>query len=542
MQKTKEKLLASYEELQSTNKKLQSLNEELHKVNAKLQSKNEEILELGSEKEKLNSFLTQLNNLNPSIIYILDIKTGKNLYSSGSIYKNSGYSSEEITALGNDLLKTIVHPDDLEAVILHLNKIKKLKDGEELQVEYRVVHKNKKKFDWVLSTDKVNERYKNGELKSVLGVALITTKTKEIALQLKESEERNRLAITNSKSGLWEWSNLLEDTAWWSSEFYSLLQYSKNQLKPKFSNFITIIHPNQINQFRKGLEIHIENENQPFEMEIQLKTNKTGYKWFKINEQVSTNIDNVTKKIVGTVVNIHERKAAVHKMKALNLELERFAYLASHDLKEPLRTVTSFTKLFKEEYGDQFDANAILYLDFIEQASSRMITLTNDLLTYSQLYDKSLNFEAVNLNNLLDTIKLDLQDEISRNKATLNSQELPTIVCDSSQIKQLFQNLISNSLKYRKEKAPIIDITYTKKTSHYEFQVKDNGIGIEKKYHNLVFEVFKRLHNRSEYEGTGIGLANCKRIIDNHKGTICIKSNLGKGSTFIFLIPIIKLK
>ena len=495
-----------------------------------------------ADKEKLNSFLTHLTTSNPAIIYILDLKTKKNLYANANLFESSGYSPKELKDFGDNLLEKIIHPDDLDIVLAHFEKLKTLKDGEELQLEYRFLHKDRKTIDWVLSTDKVNERDVNGEVKSILGVAVIVTKAKKIEQQLRESEERNRLAISSSKSGLWEWSNLLKDKAWWSKEFYTLLGYTKKQLKPLFSEFINLVHPNQIRQFREGLESHVEGDAYPFEMEVQLKTSKNDYKWFKINAQASIDINNNAKKIVGTIVDINEQKEAAHKMKNLNTELERFAYLASHDLKEPLRTVTSFTKLFKEEYVEQFDDNALQYLDFIEQASSRMITLTNDLLVYSQLDDKSLNFSAVNLNEILDNIILDLKDDITRNNATININQLPSLVCDSSQINQLFQNLISNSLKYRTKTPPIIEVSGFEKPSSYEFHVKDNGIGIEKKYQSMVFDVFKRLHTKTEYEGTGIGLANCKRIVDNHKGKIWIKSSLGKGATFIIAIPKIKSK
>ena len=162
------------------------------------------------------------------------------------------------------------------------------------------------------------------------------------------------------------------------------------------------------------------------------------------------------------------------------------------------------------------------YLNFIEKASSRMIKLTNDLLVYSQLDDKSLNFESVNLNDLISKIEDDLRSIISETDAKISVDALPNIVCDASQIKQLFQNLISNSLKYRSDKTPEIHISYIEKALYYEFSIRDNGIGIQKKYHKQIFEVFKRLHSQKEYEGTGIGLANCKRIIDNHDGKIWV--------------------
>jgi len=447
-----------------------------------------------SEKDKLNSFLTHLTNSNPAYIYIHDLNTKKVSFSSSNILKTAGYSKIDIDNLDVDDLKTIIHPKDIRAFNEYQDKLKLLKDNQESQIEFRIIHKKTKEIIWVLSTDKVNERDKKKNVKTILGVSMIITKSKEIKQQLRDSEERYRLAIKGTKSGLWEWSDLLTDKAWWSKELCELLELTQKEMKPSFNEFINLINPSQIKTFRKGLESHIENNNTPFEEEIQIRTKQNGYKWFRVNGQVQLDKDNTAEKIVGTILDIDERKQSVYKMEELNVELERFAYLASHDLKEPLRTVTSFTKLFKEEYSHLFDEDAHQYLSFIEDASSRMITLTNDLLVYSQLDDKSLNFEPINFIDLLDTIVLDLQTDIKENG-------------------------------------------FEEKPSYFEFFVEDNGIGIEKKYHNKIFEVFKRLHSQEEFEGTGIGLANCKRIIDNHNGKIWIESELDKGSKFIFTIP-----
>ncbi len=493
------------------------------------------------EKDKANNFLSHILDTNPAVIYVYDLINKKNIYSSSNIlHKAAGYSEQDIKMLGENLLSTIIHPKDLNKVLNHHDKLTFLKNNERLQLEYRVIHKKTKKPVWLFATDTVHARNKKGEVISILGTSQIINDLKEMKNQIKVNEERYRLAISATKSGLWEWSDLHEDKAWWSPEIYKLLGYSKEELKTSFSDFINLVHPDQVGVFREGLEEHVEN-GVPFQEEVRIKTKSDNYKWFVVNAQMKQNeYSKEVKKIVGTILDINDKKESEKKMKDLNVELERFAYLASHDLKEPLRTVTSFTKLFKEEYKTILDDNAFQYIDFIEGASSRMITLTNDLLAYSQLDDKSLNFENVNLNKLLSDIKNDLHQIIIESEAEITVDKLPNIVCDALQIKQLFQNLISNSLKYKGHNKPRIDIGYTKKAGSFEFFVKDNGIGISKEYHETVFDVFKRLHSQTEYEGTGIGLANCKRIVLNHNGTIRIKSKEGKGSVFLFRIPTIK--
>lgn len=491
-----------------------------------------------NEKEQLNGFLSHLTDANPAIIYIYDLINKQNVYSSSGIGKIAGYTAEEIKKMGAQLFEIITFPDDIKRIDEHHKKLKDIADGEILQIEYRLIHKNRKKVIWLLSSDKVNERAENGQVKTILGVTQVITESKTLELKLKESEERFRLAVTATRSGLWEWSDLTMDKAWFSKEFCRLLGYNSKEMKSSFRSLVNLIHPDQLYIFKVGLESHLKSD-VPFEEEIQIKTNKKGYQWFRINGHMQRNgAIRTTKKVVGTLLDIDHRKKSEYKMQELNVDLERFAYLASHDLKEPLRTVTSFTKLFKEEYKDKFDENAMQYLDFIERASSRMITLTNDLLVHSQLDDKSLKFELVDLNQIISNIKDDLQSLIQENEAVIKVEQLPTIICDTVQIRQLFQNLMSNSLKYRKEgEIPVIDIQCRKKRDSFEFCVKDNGIGIPEKNYTEIFEVFKRLHGQSEYEGTGIGLANCKRIVDNHQGKIWVESVEGKGSDFFFVIP-----
>lgn len=483
-----------------------------------------------------NEFLNHLIHANPGIIYIYDLEKNENIYASDNIAKIAGYTDSEIKGLGSQLLEKLFYKEDLEAIARHHAKMKLLDDSEILQIEYRIVHKTTKKPIWLFSTDKVNARNAKGEVISILGVAQQIHQLKELQHQLSESESRLQLAIKSNKAALWEWSNFITDKAWWSKEFYELLGYNAKSLKASFSSFINIIHPEDITRFRKSLEEQVEDAD-GIEEDLRIKTPEDGYRWYRVNARAQKEINGDVEKIVGTLTDIHNKKQSANKMKALNVELERFAYLASHDLKEPLRTVTSFTRLFKEEYSNLLDEDGKMYLNFIEKASSRMITLTDDLLNYSQLDDKSLSFEVVDLNLIVSEILEDLQKDIQDNTAEIIVSELPQITCDAVQIRQLFQNLISNSLKYRKPHlAPVIEIGFEAKRRDFQFFVKDNGIGIKKEYHEKIFEVFKRLHSQEEYEGTGIGLANCKRIVDNHEGKMWIKSALNKGATFYFSI------
>lgn len=219
-----------------------------------------------------------------------------------------------------------------------------------------------------------------------------------------------------------------------------------------------------------------------------------------------------------------------------NKELEQFAYVASHDLQEPLRTTSSFVELIRKQYHGKIDENANRYIDYVIQASDRMKTLIKDLLDYSRI-GREKQFEPVDCNVALAEVTSDMAELIKENKAEITAGDLPVVNAFPTELKLLFQNLISNSIKFQKPGiAPRIEIATTKENGHWHFQFRDNGIGIEKQYQQRIFIIFQRLHNRSVYEGSGIGLAHCKKIVELHGGTIWVESEAGKGSNFHFTI------
>ena len=218
-----------------------------------------------------------------------------------------------------------------------------------------------------------------------------------------------------------------------------------------------------------------------------------------------------------------------------NKELEQFAYIASHDLKEPLRTIGSFTKLIDKRCGDQFDEEAKKYFHFVTEGVDRMTCLLEDLLALSRL-NKRLDFTKVELNNCVEMISYNLQELIIRSEGEILCKELPVIIANKTQMSQLFQNLISNGLKFKRDVPSRIEIDYQERKDDFLFQIKDNGIGISKEHQDKIFTIFQRLHRRDEYEGTGIGLAVCKKIVQNHGGQIWVESEYGKGTTVFFTL------
>lgn len=220
-----------------------------------------------------------------------------------------------------------------------------------------------------------------------------------------------------------------------------------------------------------------------------------------------------------------------------NRELDQFAYIASHDLREPLRTITNFIQLLSKKYEHLFGAEAKQYMRFILEGAERMKFLVKDLLEFSHVGRKELVRETVSTAEILEKIKQNLYNEISKSGAVIEADAEMQIRVHAPLFQQLLQNLISNSIKFRDKKKPEIHFSVKDQVGNWLFSVKDNGIGISKEHQKVIFQIFQRLHNTEEYPGTGIGLAICDKIVRKHGGRIWVKSDFRKGATFFFTLP-----
>lgn len=224
-------------------------------------------------------------------------------------------------------------------------------------------------------------------------------------------------------------------------------------------------------------------------------------------------------------------------LKSKNQELEQFTYITSHDLQEPLRTINSMSELLKENLSEQLSDQSEQMLNFLTEASSRMQQLIRDLLDYSRL-GKEPSRSDVDLNQLVENVKSDLNSSVEKLQAHISTSSLPTVHGHPTELRLLLQNLIANALKFHKpETTPSISISGKKEENHWLIKVSDNGIGIAADHQERIFMIFQRLHPKEKYEGSGIGLAHCKKIIDHHGGRIWVESTVGKGSTFYFTLP-----
>jgi len=225
------------------------------------------------------------------------------------------------------------------------------------------------------------------------------------------------------------------------------------------------------------------------------------------------------------------------EVKRSNHDLEQFAYIASHDLQEPLRAVGGYVKLLQHRFPQKMDANALEYIQGATEGVDRRSRLISDLLAFSRVGARGGNFQPASLEGILNEALHNLQASLRSTPAKIIREPLPTLAVDATQIMQLFQNLIGNALKFRSERPLEIRIGARLEPGRWVISIRDNGIGIEPQYFERIFQIFQRLHTRKHYPGTGIGLAICKKIIERHDGAIWVESTPGQGSTFHFALP-----
>lgn len=361
---------------------------------------------------------------------------------------------------------------------------------------------------------------------------------------LEAIKERFELAAIGASVGIWDWIDVKHEDEYWTPKFFQLLGYEDREIRPSLSQFKALLHPDDWAHTFKVLEDHFQN-NAPFDVEYRLKHKSGEYRWFRGCGYASRDTEGNPVRMVGSIQDIHDQKTyeaeletLVAQLKQSNNDLERFAYVASHDLQEPLRVISSYVQLLNKRYSDKLGDGAKEFFGFIVDGCKRMQQLINDLLDFSRVGQQTLEKETVNLTDIMKQIERQVATAIDSSAAIVTYRNLPHIYANRSLLIRLLQNLLNNSLKYRApQRVPNIKISAVEKASAWEISIKDNGIGIEAQYYDRIFIIFQRLHTVDEYSGTGVGLAICQRIVLSQGGNIWVDSTPGEGSTFTFSLP-----
>lgn len=365
------------------------------------------------------------------------------------------------------------------------------------------------------------------------------------------SNQRYDLISRATNDIIWEWDieeGLLVKANTGLSDFFGV-EIGKEQVL--FNSWKKLLHPEDYNRVIKKRNDALRNKsNQYWEDEFRMQGQSGKYNYFYHKAFIVRNADGKAIRLFGATQNITRRKEdeallmelnkqlkqRADELAASNVELERFAYVASHDMQEPLRMITSFLQLFRKKYQDQIDETAEQYLHFVMDGADRMKRLITDLLEYSRIGSNKGVAESIDIEQLMKEVQEVFVNRIAECQATIICKDLPVIMGNKTQLFQLFQNLIGNALKYIGKEKPIVIVTGQEEENHFLFSVEDNGIGIKPMFFDKIFVLFQRLHHKHQYSGTGIGLSVCKKIVEKHGGKIWVTSEPDKGSIFYFTI------
>ncbi len=355
-------------------------------------------------------------------------------------------------------------------------------------------------------------------------------------IALAESEERFALAVAGSNEGIWDW-DIASNDVYFAPRFKELLGFQPGELANDFDAWTRRLHPRDKDVTLAALRNHLET-GQAYDVEYRLRCADGAYKWFRGRGLAVRDANGNPTRMAGSITDITNRKKAEEELLRSNEELEQFAHIASHDLQEPIRTVSSYVQLFARRYQGKVSAEADEYIGFIIEGADRMRQLIRGLLVYARAGTRDKDFGPVDTGEILKNALKNLKVAIEESHAKIAHDEMPVVHGDAVQITQLFQNLISNSIKFRGENPPEIHIGAKLHDGAWRFSVRDNGIGIDPKHQERIFLIFQRLHTREAYAGTGIGLSVCKRIVARHDGSIWVDSSPGHGATFGFTLPV----
>ena len=503
--------------------------------------KAEEVIRLSNERYDM---VTKATN---DSIWDWDMITGKTLRTGDGFKRLFGYEIEE--ADKDDLFwSKLLHPEDLQGVKEVHSRLFNNPEEHYWEEKYRIMKANGQ-YAWVYDKGYII-RDKNGKAIRMIGATQDITQQKEQVSEITRIRHNLDSLINTTTDMIWSVDSDLRIIAA-NKAFSSTIEKVTKREVVEGSYVITPAFGQELMEkwilhYKRALSGEVFSIEESYEQEKQ----ETLYNIISFSP-----IINSTGKVTGVACyakDVTELKKSGDKLKELNselnkraeelagsnTELERFAYIASHDLQEPLRMVSSFLQLLEKKYKGQIDETASKYIHFAVDGADRMKKLILDLLEYSRAGTSTDTLGDTDMNEVMQEVMSNMKTKVEESAATIEWTALPVLIHSrKTQMLQLMQNLVGNALKYNENKKPVVKIAVKDEEGSWLFSVKDNGIGIDPRFADKVFIIFQRLHNKSEYSGTGIGLSICKKIVDRHGGKIWTSSEEGKGSTFYFTIP-----
>lgn len=491
--------------------------------------------------DKSEEIYSKIFRISGSMLSISRIEDGLFIQANDAFLTILGYSHEELIGKTSQELGLFVNPEDRTKLLKTLEQ-----NGHVRNIEIRVRAKDREIHDMLFSADEITISDERCWLIAAADITELRRQERELReaeTKLLQSEELFRLAALSVSNVIWKW-NILTGALDWFGNVDALLGYAENELPRTIKAWKNVIDPRDVQRVMQKLEKHLAT-NENYDQEYRIRRKDGSIRFWRDRGHLVRNASGKPIRMIGAIEDITSRKTydeeralLIEQMHLANANLEQFASVASHDLQEPLRMVAGFVNLLKQHYSNRLDAQANEYITYTVDGVVRMQKLISDILNLTRAGAKRRSPSLIDSGQTLDEALRNLEMAIAGKDVLVSMEDMPPIWFEHFELCRIFQNLIANALKFCRENCRLfIHIGVRELENEWEFSVSDNGIGFDLKDTSRIFSPFERLHRQHKYNGTGIGLPICKKIIEHYGGRIWASSMPGEGSIFSFTVP-----